>query len=410
MIRGTNNYSNTFYFGGGVIKNVAPSTFSFGNVGASKTFYSTNHKPNKDNLSDNYNIEAGANSACNNKASSPSLGKKFILFLTRTAFTMIGVIMVKSLFLCWYNNTYSILELLDNIQSLSSVLVGIGYFTGISIGKLLDFTSFNISIRDLFIHSTFFKTNFKKLLHLFSSLLSTYSKEGSLQDKIDSILLKKKLHLGVDEVPGIKSKIKPQNFDFNLYQESNLGNRKEPSSGNSDLDNVGHNRRSRKDRLASVANAKKFFLPKPWETPQQHEARVKNNDRIRWHRSDKTNPIIDYTEVPRIRDPKVNWKNLDSLKQEFPKLPGETTDHWLGRLGAKERYRAKILKMNPNYNFSPAVPKIIVDDIRHNDPWDPEVETRKQYMDRTYNKARRIYRTGDTNYEKNLPFSPRSGK
>lgn len=72
----TNNSSNTLYFWGGVIKNVAPSTFSSGNVGA-KTFYSTNHKPNKNNLSDNSNIEGQAR---NNKISSNSLAKKKFLY------------------------------------------------------------------------------------------------------------------------------------------------------------------------------------------------------------------------------------------------------------------------------------------------------------------------------------------
>jgi len=44
VIRGTNNSSNTFYFGGGVIKNVAPSTFSGENVGGAKRLYSTLNK------------------------------------------------------------------------------------------------------------------------------------------------------------------------------------------------------------------------------------------------------------------------------------------------------------------------------------------------------------------------------
>lgn len=329
---------------------------------------------------------------------------------------MIGVIMVKSLFLCWYNNTYSKLELLDNIKSLSSVLVGIGCFAGISIGKLLDFTCFNISIRDLFIHSTFFKTNFKRLLDLLSFLLCTYSKEGSLQDKIHSILLNKKLYLDVDEGPAIKSKIKPKNFDFNLYQENNPGNRQKPSSGNSDLDNVDRDsiKRSKEDVLASVANAKKFYPKRPWETPKQYHARVLDNDCKRWARSDKTNPIFYYNEDPQKRNPNVIWKNIEILKQEFPKLPGETSDHWLNRLSATERYRARILKTNPNHifksNLDPAVPRIIVESVRENVPWNPEFESRTQYMDRTYKKARYNYITGNTSYENNLPSSPRSGK
>jgi hypothetical protein len=40
----TNNSSNTLYSGGGVIKNVAPSTFSVENVGGAKRFYSTLNK------------------------------------------------------------------------------------------------------------------------------------------------------------------------------------------------------------------------------------------------------------------------------------------------------------------------------------------------------------------------------
>lgn len=309
---------------------------------------------------------------------------------------------------------------MDNIKSLNSVLVGIGCFTSISIGKSLESTRFNLSIRDLFIHSTFFKTNSKKLLDLLSSLLRTYSKEGSLYDKIHSIFNKKKLLLVVDEVPGLKSKIKAQNFDFNLYQDDNPGNRKEPSSGDSDLGNGRRKtiRRSEKDFLKSVANAKKVYPPKPWETPEQYDRRIRHKDSKRWTKSDKTEPIFNYSEDQKKRDPWVVRQNVEDLKKEMPIVPGETTDHWLRRLGDEERYRAKELSINPNRIFEsrsraytePAVPRIIVDNFRRNNPWDPNVETRNRYMNRTYLKAKRIYDSGDTNYENNLPSSPRSDK
>lgn len=399
---GTNN-SNTLCSGGNVLKNVIPSTFSFENVGGAKRFYSTKNKSSNDSLTHNSNIEVGANSACNNKASSPSLGKKFILFLMRTAFTMIGVIMVKSLFLCWYNNTYSILELLDNIESLSSVLVGIGYFTGISIGKLLDFTCFNINIRDLFIHSTFCKTNSKKLFNLLS-LLYTNIKGASPQDKIHSAFFNSKILLGVDEVSGIKSKIKSKKFDLIFCQGNDSGN------GGSR-----HIIRSKEDYLKSVDNAKKAYEPKPGETPEQFDSRMKKVDSLRWARSDKQNPIIDYTNVRLKRNPTVIWTKINALKEEFPQLPGETTEKWMDRLGNREKVRDRNLRRNPNYipkrsNANPLIPEIITDDIRHNDPWDPKVENKKQYMKRTYYKASRIYLTGDTTYENNLPSSLRSGK
>lgn len=396
-VRGTDN-SNTLYYGGGFIKNVHPSAFSSGNVGRAKRLYSTSNKSRNNSLINNSNVEA---QVPNNITSSISLGNKVYLFLMRIVITMVGVILAKSVFWTWYNDGYSWPDLKDNIFSLYSGLIGVGCLVGGLITKVLDFTCFNIKIKDLLVDSTL-KNNFQKLWKILLNLKSTF---------FDS-----KLPLVIAEVPGIKSKIKPQNFDFNLYQESNSGNRKEPSSGNSDLDNVGRNsiRRSKEEALASVANAKKFWQPKPWETPKQYEARVRDNDNKRWARSDKTKPILDYTEAPQKRDPKVIWNNIEILKEEFPQLPGETTDKWMRRLGNRERYRARILKMNPNYRFKsnldPAVPHLIKDDIRHNNPWDPKVESHDTYMARTYNKARWIYQTGNTNYEKNLSSSPRSGK
>lgn len=86
----------------------------------------------------------------------------------------------------------------------------------------------------------------------------------------------------------------------------------------------------------------------------------------------------------------------------------------MGRLGNTEKSRARNLKINPNYivksKADPSVPRIIVDNYRHNNPWDPKVEARNKHMNRTYHKARRIYETGDTNYEKISPSSPISGK
>lgn len=73
-------------------------------MGGAKRFYSTNHKPNKDNLSDNSNIDSsgGTPQAGNNKLSSTAtpLVKKVYLFLMRLVITTVGIILAKSLFLC----------------------------------------------------------------------------------------------------------------------------------------------------------------------------------------------------------------------------------------------------------------------------------------------------------------------
>lgn len=39
-----------------------------------------------------------------------------------------------------------------------------------------------------------------------------------------------------------------------------------------------------------------------------------------------------------------------------------------------------------------------------------ELKIKKKYTNRTYKKAERIYRTGDTNFEKNLHSSPKGLK
>jgi hypothetical protein len=75
-----------------------------------------------------------------------SVGNKIYLFLMRTIITMVGIILAKSLFLCWYNDTYDWLELWNNIYSLYSGLIAIGYLVGLLINKLLDFTPLNIKL------------------------------------------------------------------------------------------------------------------------------------------------------------------------------------------------------------------------------------------------------------------------
>lgn len=151
-----------------------PSVFSSGNVVVAKRLYSTSNKPSKDSLSNNSNIEAAAfgSKARNNRISSSSLAKKVSLFLIRIVITLIGVILSKSLFLSWYNDTYSWQELKDNIFSLSSVLIGVGCLAGRFINYLLDYTIFNIKIKDLLLVNPTF--NLKRLWNLLLSCRSSF--------------------------------------------------------------------------------------------------------------------------------------------------------------------------------------------------------------------------------------------
>lgn len=109
-------------------------------------------------------------------------------------------------------------------------------------------------------------------------------------------------------------------------------------------------------------------------------------------------------------------KRVDKLRESHPKLPHESIKQWTDRLTRVDHNQYKYYKNNPDYvprylkGDNQVVPKIILDTIRSNDPWDDRFENRKTYMMRTYRKARRIYETGDTSYENSLASSPKVNK
>lgn len=130
-----------------------------------RLFSSTSTKKNNNFFYSNVNVQKNI-----------STSQKIMLFFMRTTAIMVGVVICKCLFLCWYNETCSWLDFFDNLNSLASVLVGIGSFAGISIGKLLElFTPLNITIRDLFVHSPYCKFILKKVLDLPKKVLELFT-------------------------------------------------------------------------------------------------------------------------------------------------------------------------------------------------------------------------------------------
>ena len=113
-----------------------------------------------------FNNNNGFNKNSNNESGRNNISK----FLSRITISMIVGIIVKSLFLSWYNDTFSWIGLWDNIYSLHSGLIAIGCLTNGLINKLLDLTSFNIKIRDLFSENPIY--NLKRLWNLLLSCRS----------------------------------------------------------------------------------------------------------------------------------------------------------------------------------------------------------------------------------------------
>ncbi len=74
---------------------------------------------------------------------------KSCLFGIRIAITIIAVILVKSGFLCWWFNSFTLQDFGNNVFSLSSALIGIGCFTSNLLANLLNHTPFNVNIKEL---------------------------------------------------------------------------------------------------------------------------------------------------------------------------------------------------------------------------------------------------------------------
>lgn len=84
--------------------------------------------------------------------------RKILFYIARVIIIITIIILSKSIFLCGYYNIFTWEQLIQNIFSLSSGLMGIGYFTGNFVGNLLNKTSYlNLSLRDI-INLDFFKS------------------------------------------------------------------------------------------------------------------------------------------------------------------------------------------------------------------------------------------------------------
>lgn len=73
----------------------------------------------------------------------------FLLFFIRILLLIIAIIIMKSLFLCWYLEIWSLDQFFENISSLSSALISIGVFTGNFMDFILKKTSLNINLLNL---------------------------------------------------------------------------------------------------------------------------------------------------------------------------------------------------------------------------------------------------------------------
>lgn len=137
------------------------------------------------------------------------------------------------------------------------------------------------------------------------------------------------------------------------------------------------------EEIAAGRDKVRLVLPKrEGETDQQYERRVKARETYVWQqRGDKDS--VDYT--PLKRNPWEIVKNVDKLREFNPKLPHESMQEWTDRLTVAESGQYKYSKKNSNYipkhlkEGTEVVPKIIIDSVRSNDPWDGIENKKKIY-------------------------------
>lgn len=255
---------------------------------------------------------------------------------------------------------------------------------------MLDFTCFNIKIKDLLVDSTL-KKNFKKLWKILLNLKSTF---------FDS-----KLPLVIDEGSNIKSKITPEGKKVFIFTKGGSGsNSTEPSNNN----NLNHRRPHRSAEEIKVARAAKkagmlqkagesdekfnsrviraerkeytrlrsklnvndssgdkpkpkvlrsakelqearneaatFMRRREGETDEQFNKRVVTREVNVWKRSgDKDS--VDY--APKYRNPWVIANSVDHLRKSYPRLPLESMAEWTDRLSKIEKREYQRL-INPN--------------------------------------------------------------
>lgn len=180
---------------------------------------------------------------------------KVCLFLIRVAIIIVGVILAKSFFLAWYNDNYTYQEFYNNIYSLSSAIIAIGSFTGRLLGIILDYTSLNIQVKDLFNEA--------------ASLW--FSKTKSISSgKIYSTFFDNKLPLGVDEKPSSLKIQKAPNIMVKGISDS------EESTSDHEINNSrgGKKRRSAEELAAARDKIRDTLVRRDGETDEQFEKRV----------------------------------------------------------------------------------------------------------------------------------------
>jgi hypothetical protein len=74
---------------------------------------------------------------------------KLWLFLMRVVLVVAVIIAVKSLFLCWYLNEWSVDQYINNIFSLNSALLSLGVISGNFMDIVLSKTPLNINLINL---------------------------------------------------------------------------------------------------------------------------------------------------------------------------------------------------------------------------------------------------------------------
>lgn len=196
------------------------------------------------------------------------------------------------------------------------------------------------------------------------------------------------------------------------------GSEKSPTSQD-DNSASGKKRRSPQEIAVARDKVKSGLYRCEGETDEQFQRRVNLREKYLWQTRRRDNHSVD-NDCPKKRNPIPSGreiaKKVDNLRESHPKLPHESIKQWTDRLTRVERNQYKYYKKNPDYipkylkEDTQVVPKIILDTVRSNNPWDDRFEKRKTYMARTYRNARRIYETGDTNYENSLPSSPKGIK
>lgn len=275
-------------------------------------------------FNNNSNNETGRNNRISN------LWKNVYKFILRIIISMIVAILSKTLFLCWYNNSYSWLEFFENLNSLSSFLAGIGTFAGISIGKLLDFTPLKINIK---------KFLFDPLLITLKKLFLSWKEGVALVLNQDRNPIKDQPggNSSIGSQPGPESPTTPSGSQVQP-------NEAPPKSSPIRTRSRPYYRRSPYELAEARKDAKFRYPQKPGESDKEYDIRINKGESSRYSSEKKLNNTGSIHKYAAQRTPEMLEKARAETRLTLDKEPGESDEAFTERVNKTESSRHNKLK------------------------------------------------------------------